>query len=191
MKEAKLYRFIRPILNVFSKICFRPKFIGLENLPKNGSFILVGNHTNILDPVVLTCITKRTIHFLAKDDLTKGLKKVIFNNMGIIPVNRHIHDSNTLKNGVKALNDGEIICIFPEGTINRTKDVILPFKSGAVRMASQTNKLIIPFTIKGKYKLFRKNITFEFYKPYKVSGDVKKDNEDLMKIISINLIKEK
>ena len=191
MKEAKLYRVIRPFLKIFSKICLRPKFIGLENIPNKGPFVLAGNHTNILDSVVLTTITKRTIHFLAKDDLTKGFKKIIFNNMGIIPVNRKIHDSNALENAVKALNSGEIICVFPEGTINRTKDVIIPFKSGAVRMAHQTNTLIIPFTIKGKYKLFRKSITFEFYKPYEVSGDVKKDNENLMKIISTNLIKEK
>lgn len=191
MKEAKLYRIIRPFLKLFSKICFRPKFIGLDNLPKEGSFILAGNHTNILDPVVLTSITNRTIHFLAKDELTKGFKKIIFNNMGIIPVNRKIHDSNALKNAVNALNMGEIICVFPEGTINRTKDVIIPFKSGAVRMASETNSLIIPFTIKGKYKLFRKNVTFEFYKAFKVTGDTKKDNQELMNIISTNLIKEK
>jgi len=189
MKEAKLYKIVRPIINFLARVIYRPTFIGLENIPQKDAFVLAGNHTHNFDPVMLLCTNKKVIHFLAKDELLKGKKKIIFNQLGIIPVNRKIHDSSALKNAVKALKNGEIIGIFPEGTINRTDDVILPFKSGAVRMANEANVYLVPFTIKGEYKILKKGLTIEFYKPYKVSNDTKKENEKLMKFISDELIR--
>jgi len=186
-----LYRIVRPILKYYCKLCYRPKYIGLDNIPKMGSIVLAGNHTNILDCILLISSTNRTIHFLAKDELVKGFKKIIFKNMGIIPVNRKIHDSNALKSAIEILNQDKVIGIFPEGTINRTDDVIMPFKIGAVKMASVTNSYLVPFTIKGKYKLFSKNIIIEFLKPYKITKDLDKENKKLMKIISENLSEEK
>lgn len=190
MKDVLLYRIVRPILKYFCKICYKPTYIGLENIPKSGGVVLAGNHTNNLDCILLISSTNRTIHFLAKDELIKGFKKIIFKNMGIIPVNRKIHDSNALKNSIKILKERKVIGIFPEGTINRTNDIIMPFKIGAVKMANETNSYIVPFTIKGKYKLFSKNIKIEFLKPYKLSNDLDAENKKLMKIISENLSKE-
>ena len=190
MKEPILYRITRPIIKVFCKLTFRPTYIGLENIKDKGSIVLAGNHTNYLDCILLISSTKRVIHFLAKDDLTKGFKKIIFNNFGIIPVNRKIHDSNALKNSINVLKENKVIGIFPEGTINRTEDIIMPFKIGAVKMANETNSYIVPFTIKGKYKPFRKNVKIEFYKPYKVSNNLDKENKKLMDKISLELAKE-
>ena len=49
--------------------------------------------------------------------------------MGIIPVNRKIHDKNALNSAIDILNENKVIGIFPEGTINKTKDIfLLPFK---------------------------------------------------------------
>ncbi len=191
MKEPIFYRIIRPIVKLFVKIAFRPTYIGLENIPKDNSFILSGNHTNNFDCILLLSSTKRVIHFLAKDSLIKGPKKIIFNNLGIIPVNRQIHDKGALNQAISSLKDGKVIGIFPEGTINRTKDVIMPFKIGAVKMAYETSSPIVPFIITGKYKWFKKEITIEFLKPYKVkNSNLTLENEKLMKIVSDKL-KEK
>ena len=76
--EPILYRITRPIINILFKIFFRPTYIGLENIPDKGSVVLAGNHTNNLDCILLITSTKRTIHFLAKDELLKGGKKIIF-----------------------------------------------------------------------------------------------------------------
>ena len=76
---------------------------------------------------------------------------------------------------------------FPEGTVNKTSDVILPFKIGAVKMAHDTDSLIVPFTIKGKFRLFN-NLRIEFFKPYKISSDdLTLENQKLMDIISKSL----
>ena len=106
MKEPLLYRFTRPIIKLLMKIIFRPKLIGLDNIPLDGPCVLAGNHTSILDPVLIMSCTKRTVHFLAKDDLYKGLKGIIFKHMGIIPVNRKIHDKDAL---IKAKNNLSLI----------------------------------------------------------------------------------
>lgn len=193
MKEPILYRILRPIINILIKIVFRPTYIGKEYIPKKGKIVLAGNHTNNLDCLLLISSTKRTIHFLAKDELTKGIKKILFNNMGIIPVNRRIHDKNALSKAIDTLNKDKVIGIFPEGTINKTKDIIMPFKIGAVKMANDTNTPIIPFIITGKYKIFNNNLKIEFLNPikYKKAEDLTTYNEELMNIIRKKLAKEK
>ena len=188
MKEPLLYRTLRPIVTILIKIAFRPNYIGLENIPKSGRVILAGNHTNNFDSPLLLSTTNRVIHFLAKDSLTKGILGPAFKGMGIIPVNRSIHDKGALQSAINTLKEDKVIGIFPEGTINRTKDIIMPFKIGAVKMASETNTSIVPFTITGEYKLFKKSITIEFYKPIKIkSENLTKENERLMNIISKEL----
>ena len=143
-------------------IVFRPRIVGRNRIPTNGRIILAGNHTNYLDCVLLISCTKRTIHFLAKDELLKSPIGFIFKGMGIIPVNRRIHDKMALNSGIDTLNSNGVIGIFPEGTINKTSDVILPFKIGAVKMASVSGSKIIPFTITGKYRLLNSSLKIEF-----------------------------
>ena len=66
---------INILLPYFCKIFYRPAYIGLENIPKDGSIVLAGNHTNNLDCILLISSTNRTIHFLAKDELIKGFSR--------------------------------------------------------------------------------------------------------------------
>lgn len=188
MKEPLLYRLVRPLINLFVRLVFRPTYIGLENIPKSGRFVLAGNHTNNFDCVLLISSTKRVIHYLAKDSLTKGILGPAFKAMGIIPVNRSIHDKGALNSAINTLQEDKVIGIFPEGTINRTEDIIMPFKIGAVKMSKETNSKIIPFVITGEYKAFKKSVTIEFLKPIQIKGDnLTEENEHLMKIISTKL----
>lgn len=187
MKDVILYRITRPLIKVFMKIFFRPTYIGTELIPTDVNFILAGNHTSYLDPLLLMSSTNKTIHFLAKDSLAKGIKGLLFRSMGIIPVNRKIHDKNALKTAEEELLNKKVIGIFPEGTINRTEEVTIPFKIGAVKMAQDTDALLVPFTITGKYKLFRKSVIIEFYSPYKVKEDLTIENEKLRGFIGSEL----
>lgn len=191
MKEPLLYKVVRPIITFLFRIVYRPTYKGIEYIPESGRIVLGGNHTNNLDCLLLISSTKRVIHFLAKDSLINGKFGFIFKNMGIIPVNRSIHDKDALNMAKNALNEDKAIGIFPESTINRTDDIIMPFKIGCVKMAHDTDSYIIPFTITGKYKPFKKSIEIEFFTPYKTtSDDLTKENEQLMEFISSNL-KEK
>ena len=178
--DKPLYKLLRPLIKLFVFIIFRPKIVGRENIPSNGGVVLAGNHTNNLDSILLIMGCKRCIHFLAKDSLNKGIKGCFFRGMGIIPVNRSVHDKDALMRAEEVLNSGCVIGIFPEGTINRTNRVIMPFKIGAVKMAKDTDSIVVPFTIKGRYHIFKNNLILEFYEPYKVSSDLELENNRLM-----------
>ena len=192
MKDKLFYSFVKPIVRFIIVLLFRPKVIGLDNIPKEGRVILAGNHTKWLDPVMLVAINKRQIHFLAKEELFHGITKFIVLGMGCIPVNRKIHDRDALESAYKTLEIDNVIGIFPEGTINRTDDVIMPFKMGAVKMSEKTNSPIVPFGITGKYKLFkRKSVRIEFFKPIYAKGDLEKANKKLESIVSKCLIDNK
>ena len=167
MKEPLLYRLVRgPITGTFKIIC-RPQVIGKENIPESGRIILAGNHTNYLDCLLVGGVTKRCVHYLAKDELVKGPFGFIFKGLGIIPVNRRTKDSQAMSSAVETLEAEKLIGIFPEGTINRTDDVIMPFKFGAVKMAHVAQTNIVPFVISGKYKFFKKSVKITFYEPVK------------------------
>lgn len=186
--DVLLYRICRPIIRVIMILLYRPKYVGLNNIPKDGSLVLAGNHTNILDCWLLISSTKRTIHFLGKDSLSKGFKGLIFRNLGLIFVNRNIHDKQALNNAIDVLNEGKVIGIFPEGTINKSSDLTLPFKIGSVKMARDAGSYLVPFVITGKFKIIGGKIRVEFLKPYKVEEDLTKENDKLKNLIEERLV---
>lgn len=191
MREPLLYRIVRPIIRFLFLVIYRPVIIGQENV-LDGKVVLAGNHTNNLDCILLISSVKRVVHFLAKDELLHGPFGFIFKSMGIIPVNRRIHDKEALASAIKCLNEDKVVGIFPEGTFNKSDNLILPFKIGAVKMASETGCQIVPFVIKGKYKPFRRGIKLEFLKPISIPNvkDLTKYNEKLQDIICDGLRKE-
>ena len=188
MKDPIFYKITRPILAIFIKL-YRPTIIGKEFIPKEGRVILAGNHTSYLDPLLVAYGTKRCVHYFAKDSLYKGIKKPIFKGLGIIPVNRKIKDKNSLYKGIDVLNNDLVVGIFPEGTINKTDDIVMNFKFGAVKMAYETNSKIVPFSITHKYKFLKKSVKIEYGKPYNVSSDLKMENDILMKKVKTMIIK--
>lgn len=187
-----LYRIVRTLGYPIFLLLYRPEFEGRNNIPKSGSVILAGNHTNNLDAAIMLAGPKRVVHMLAKKELFKSkISNAFFRSMGCIPVDRKIHDENAKSEAIEVLKNNEVIGIFPEGTVNRTNDIILPFKYGAVSFAKKTGAYIVPFTITGKYKLFRRSIKITYGKPYKVTDDLEIENKKLMNIITKMLIKER
>ena len=190
--DTLFYRIIRQIIKVLFKVLFHPTIKGVENIPKNENYVLAGNHTKWLDPIMLIAIIPKQVHFLAKDSLFKGITKPIVKGVGAIPVNRKIHDHQALESAIDTLKEKKVICIFPEGTINREKKTkTLPFKIGAVKMAYETNTKIIPFVITGEYKIFSSSVTIEFLKPRNISEDLEKENQSLREAIEKRIGGEK
>lgn len=181
--DTRFYKVIRPIMTFIFKLIYRPIIVNKEFIPKSGKIILAGNHTHIFDCLLLLSSTKRQIHFLAKDELMKGVKKIIFKNLGIIPVNRRIKDKSVIPISKKYLSNNLVIGIFPEGTTEKGCGYLLPFKTGAVRLSHETDTYIIPFKIIGKYKPFRKKIKLVFTEPFKANENIELSNEKLYNII--------
>ena len=184
--SCNLYPILRPLVTFLFKIVYRPRIINKDLIPKEGPIVLAGNHRHALDPITIAVCTKRTIHFLAKKELYKGLNFIFFNLVGTLPVDRHNKNEKTIGEAEKMLKLGGAVGIFPEGTRNKTKDKLLHFKKGAVSFAKNTDSLIVPFAITGEYKVFRKSLTVIIGKPYKVkSDDIESENDKLRKKISV------
>lgn len=182
------YRILQPIVKLITKIYIRPKYEGLENIPKYGPFIFAGNHIHLVDPATIMSVTNRPIHFLGKASLFKYPQALIFNHMGLIKVERDGKDVSAYSSAVKCLKEGNIIGIYPEGTRERGRG-LLPFKKGVIKMALESGVDIIPFATVGQYRPFRKGIVVRFGKPYKAKEDLRKSADELREIVK-NLLEQ-
>ena len=170
-KIPKLYRVGRFLLGPIFKLYYHPKIIGSELIPKDGPIIIAGNHKHLYDQCSSIISTKRFITYMAKKEYFDSKKtKWFFKNTGCIPVDRTKHDDSAKESAIEVLKNGGAIGIFPEGTRNKTKEFLLPFKFGAVSMASKTDAYIVPFGISGDYKFRSKNLTIIYGKPFKVGN---------------------
>ena len=137
------------------KLLFRGTLIGRENIPKQGSFILVSNHGSLLDPPLLGHAVGRNISFMAKSELYKiPLLGCIIKACGAYPVKRGIADKNTIKIACKKLLNNNSIGIFIDGTRQKDGRVNKP-KQGAALLAFKNKKLLLPVAIINSHKLIR------------------------------------
>lgn len=187
MNEPKAYVKHRNKLDKIYRFIFKPTFVGEENIPTEGRVILAGNHVRALDCLTVAASTKRVVHFLAKSELLEPPYKRIFEPFGIIPVHRGSKDKAALSSAVEVLNDDKVIGVFPEGKVkldNEKHYTVTPFKFGAVKMAQETGSRIVPFSITGKYKPFKKGLKIQFFEPITVGDDLEEANNKLMDIVA-------
>jgi len=170
MKQNKpLYKTLKIIYSSLIKILYRPKVYGKQNIPEEGPIILVGNHRHAFDPVVVMTYTKRIVHYMAKESIFKGIHGKILKEIGLIKVYRTKSNPVAVTEAVEILKQGGTVGIFPEGHRNKTDQDLLKFRHGAVAIAKQANTKIIPFAIRGKYKVFKKGLELEFGEPVDIS----------------------
>ena len=128
--------------------------------PIRGGAVLVSNHTNIFDPIIMLCaFWYRHVHTIAMKELfNKKFPRWFFRNMLCIPVDRQNFNMNTYRAAVDVLLDKKPLCIFPEGGINLDETSINAFKSGAVFMALKGNAPIVPVYIAPRKKWYSRAI---------------------------------
>ena len=178
------------ILGPIFKLYYNPKIIGKENIPKEGTIIVCGNHIHLMDQCVPIISTKRFLRYMAKKEYFDGPFAWFFKWVGCIPVDRSKKDENAKAKAIEHLGKGGAIGIFPEGTRNKTKEFLLPFKFGAVSMAQKTNAKLVPFGTTGEYKFRSKNLTVRFGKPFEIGNmTLEEANEKLATEIG-NLMKQ-
>ena len=187
----RLYKVLRVIVVILIRGIYRLKVINKNNIPKEGPIILVGNHKHNYDFISLISGTRRVVHFLGKKELIDK-HGWLFKRLPVIPVDRSTKNKEAMEEATRLVEKGEVVGIFPEGTFNKTEYVVMPFKYGAVKIASMTNATIVPFAITGEYKRFRKGLKIEFGKPYKIEDkkDLTKENIKLMNKV-VKLMKGK
>jgi 1-acyl-sn-glycerol-3-phosphate acyltransferase len=168
-KAPLLYKISKVILGFIFKIYYNPKIVGKELIPTEGPIVVAGNHVHLFDQCLTILSTKRCLHYMAKREYFDNKKVAwFFKGTGCISVDRSKKDSEAKQKALEVLNDNGAIGIFPEGTRNRTNELLQSFKFGAVSLAEKTNAYIVPFAITGEYKFRSKDLTVTFGKPFKV-----------------------
>jgi len=117
-----------------------------HNLPETGAALLVPNHVSWIDGLLLIAISPRPIRMIISADLvdswwTKGLAQI----MGAIPIRRRAPKASrsAIETAREALNNGELVCIFPEGGISHTGQ-LQPFRRGTLEILKGTSAAVIP-----------------------------------------------
>ena len=141
---------VRSILWVLYKIVFRVKVIGKENVPKDEPFILCGNHVEFIKVPIIEIFTtgRKKVYFMAKIELLNNAFLRWFAYLfNVIPVKRGKQDMYAMKQSLQALNQGDALGIFPEGTTNGLAKKV-KVKTGTAYMALRTGSKVLPVGIK-------------------------------------------
>lgn len=155
-----LYDLARGTSRGLISLACRPTITGLENVPKDGPFIVASNHLSFLDSVLIQTIMPRKVAFFAKAEYftTKGIKgrfmKSFFTGVGSIPVERGEQAASVaaLKSLLDILGSGNGVGIYPEGT--RSRDGLLyRGRTGVGWLALTTGAPVIPVGLNGTEKL--------------------------------------
>jgi 1-acyl-sn-glycerol-3-phosphate acyltransferase len=141
MKQDLTNGFIKILLRIFCKI----ETSELDKIPRKGPFILATNHINFLEAPVLYIFMRprRTIAMAKKELWEKKFTAFLMNLWEVLPINRGGVDIQGMKNCIKVLEDGDFLCLAPEGTRSRDGR-LLSGKAGVIMFAQKGNAPIIP-----------------------------------------------
>lgn len=191
-------RLIPPVIGLWVK-----KINGLENIPKEGSFIVSANHASYIDHLILSSIIVthigKKVHYLAKKEhFETFFQRIWHKNVGAIPIDRQAGGVEALKVAIGYLKDNHVIGIYPEGT--RTLNGELQrAKTGAARLALAAKVPILPvgftntFNIlpKGKRIPHFKRTDVNIGKPIYFNEYYKKENDKkAIRLVTTNVMKE-
>jgi 1-acyl-sn-glycerol-3-phosphate acyltransferase len=131
---------------------------GLENIPEKGPAVLVCNHVSFVDPLVILAASPRPIRFVMDHRIfATPILSFIFRTGKAIPVASRKDDPRILEQAfdrvAEALENGELVAIFPEGRITDTGE-LYPFRPGIQRIVERTPVPVIPLALKGLWGSF-------------------------------------
>ena len=144
--------FGRLILFFVTRTIYRIRVIGRDNFPEKSGALLVCNHMSLVDVALLIASTDRPIRFLMYQGIYDRPMIKPFAKIGkAIPISSEQHPRemlHSLKAATDALRNDEIVCIFAEGQITRTGQ-LLPFRRGLERIMKGIEVPIIPVNLDG------------------------------------------
>lgn len=124
---------------------------GFDNLPRRGGVLLLGNHISWIDWAIIQVASPRAVRFvMARDIYRVWYLKPLLNFFGAIPISRG-DSAEALKLVAELLKKGEVVCLFPEGTLSRNGQ-LAQFKRGYERACEnliEQDAVIVPFYLRG------------------------------------------
>jgi acyl-[acyl-carrier-protein]-phospholipid O-acyltransferase/long-chain-fatty-acid--[acyl-carrier-protein] ligase len=138
---------VRFTLALLPRLFYRLTVLGSESVPREGGALLLPNHVSFIDGLLLLASLDRPIRFVMDARYTSNpLAKPIVQALGVIPIASGGGPRvilRALRDAGKALDAGELVCLFPEGQITRT-GTMLPFRRGFERIVKGRTVPVIP-----------------------------------------------
>jgi len=137
--------FVRFVLWVLTHTFFRIRIAGQENVPFRGPALLVSNHISHIDGILISACVQRRIRFLIWKPYYE-LKSLnwFLRRDGAIPIASGRRDAvEAIRAARQALADGHTVCIFAEGAVSRTGN-LLPFRRGLEKIVEGSTAPIVP-----------------------------------------------
>jgi acyl-[acyl-carrier-protein]-phospholipid O-acyltransferase / long-chain-fatty-acid--[acyl-carrier-protein] ligase len=131
-----------------SRLLYRVRALGVAHIPESGGAVVIANHLSYVDVVVLQLACPRPLRFMAfRGPGTGRLLNWIFRRAGVVEIAPG-RSSRWLRDAVRILEAGELLCVFPEGGISRTGQ-LMAVRKGFELMARRARVPVIPAAIDG------------------------------------------
>lgn len=183
------YRVAMWVSTFLFHVLYPVRYHDIENAQIDAPYILVGNHSHFLDPLLVGWkINRYQIRYLGKKELIKHpLMKGLYRNMLMIPVDRHNMDMGALRACLKTLKEGHVLGIFPEGTRYK-KTLMEEMESGVAVIALRGGVPILPVYVATKPKPFHRTDCY-YGKPFTVTeiaqkGLTRETSEEVLQLIT-------
>ena len=183
-----LYSFARALLIPIFLLFYNYRVTGRENIPGDGAYIVCANHVTAIDPIFVGISLPKRMYFMAKAELFKNFfLRALMNALGAFPIRRGEADLKSIKTSLKLLGSGKVLGLFPEGTRNKTTELVA--EPGIAMLAVKSKVPVLPVAIISSYKFFRRTKVV-IGKPIELTEyyDKKLLNEDYLKI-SLDIMK--
>jgi 1-acyl-sn-glycerol-3-phosphate acyltransferase len=170
--------------------------IGEENVPTDKAVLYICNHRSYFDIVITYSRCKRLTGYISKDNIAKvPLLNIWMKRLYCLFLNRTDMKEGlkTILTGIEQLNNGISMCIFPEGTRNRSTDQMdmLPFKAGSFKMAEKSGCPVVPMAITNSSDILedhfpfvhRAHVILQYGKPILPNELSKEDKKKLSSLV--------
>jgi len=147
---------VRYLTAFFFSSRYKVQVQGFDKIPSQGGVLLLGNHISWLDWAILQIACPRPVRYVMHRTIyKKWYLKWFFDFFGVIPISGG-HSKTALTKIGNLLKQGEVVCLFPEGSISRNGQ-LGEFKKGyelAVKELEETDAVIVPFYLRGLWGTF-------------------------------------
>ena len=148
------YRFAQRWLQLAGVVVYRTRCTGRENIPAEGSVLVVSNHQSMFDPPLVGMACRRRMNYLARSTLFDFAPLGwLMSSLDAFPIDREGSGLAGVKETLRRLKRGEMVAIFPEGTRTANGD-IAPFSPGFTSLAIRGRAAILPTAIEGAYQVW-------------------------------------
>lgn len=146
---------VRFVLGFLMQCRYNVTVQGMKNIPEKGGVLLLGNHVSFVDWAIVQIACPRPVHFVMQKSIyERWYLRRFLNLCGCIPIEAGVSSKKSLDTVAKMLEEGKVVCLFPEGLLSRTGH-LAEFRKGYERATEQASSskeqpiVIVPFYLNG------------------------------------------